>query len=144
MRVNAPYILIAEDDEDDRLLLSDAFKEHKIEQKIVFVTNGKEVLKHFENIEDGKMDAFPSLLILDLNMPKVSGKQVLKELQFKSYFNQFNTVVFSTTSCENEVKSCMDLGISKYFVKPSGYQAFLEIVNQFCVLAGISKKEIIH
>ena len=144
MLVNSPYILIAEDDEDDRLLLSDAFKEHKIDKKIIFVNNGIEVLKHFESIESGKQVSYPSLLVLDLNMPKVNGKQVLTELHIKSYFNLFNTVVFSTTSCENEVKNCMELGISKYFVKPSGYQALLDVVNQFCLLAGIPKTEIVH
>ena len=134
--MNAPYILIAEDDEDDRLLLTSAFDESKIKEKIVFVNNGVEVLKHFEKIELENQTSFPALLILDLNMPKVNGKQVLSELKLKSYFNQFNTVIFSTTSCENEIKNCMDLGISKYFVKPTGYKALLDVVNQFCLLDG--------
>ena len=134
--MNAPYILIAEDDEDDRLLLTSAFLDSKIKQRIIFVNNGVEVLKHFEKIELENKTSYPALLILDLNMPKVNGKQVLSELNLKSYFNQFNTVIFSTTSCENEMKNCMELGISKYFVKPTGYKALLDVVNQFCLLAG--------
>ena len=139
--MNAPYILIAEDDEDDRLLLASAFQDSKVTEKIIFVNNGVEVLKHFENIESGNLLLLPSLLILDLNMPKINGKQVLSELNLKSYFNQFNTVMFSTTSCENEMQNCMDLGISKYFVKPTGYKALLDIVNQFCLLAGFVKSD---
>ena len=139
--MNAPYILIAEDDEDDRLLLASAFQDSKVTEKIIFVNNGVEVLKHFENIESGNLLLLPSLLILDLNMPKINGKQVLSELNLKSYFNQFNTVMFSTTSCENEMQNCMDLGISKYFVKPTGYQALLDVVNQFCLLAGFVKSD---
>ena len=139
--MNAPYILIAEDDEDDRLLLASAFQDSTVTEKIIFVNNGVEVLKHFENIESGNLLLLPSLLILDLNMPKINGKQVLSELNLKSYFNQFNTVMFSTTSCENEMQNCMDLGISKYFVKPTGYQALLDVVNQFCLLAGFVKSD---
>ena len=141
--MNAPYILIAEDDEDDRLLLASAFQEAKVTEKIIFVQNGVEVLKHFESIESGKEHSYPALLILDLNMPKINGKQVLTELNIKSYFNQFNTVIFSTTSCENEMKNCMDLGISKYFVKPTGYKALLDVVNQFCLLAGFKQSDIV-
>ncbi|MDD2982905.1 MAG: response regulator [Crocinitomicaceae bacterium] len=139
--VHSPYILIAEDDEDDRMLLSSAFKEYHIHDQIIFVNNGVEVLRHFEKIESGNQSLFPSLLVLDLNMPKINGKQVLSELNIKSYFKSFNTVMFSTTSCENEVQNCIDLGISKYFVKPTGYQALLDVVNQFCLLAGFVKAE---
>ena len=135
----APYILIAEDDEDDRLLLMSAFQESKMSEKIIFVTNGVEVLQHFAKIETENLLPFPALLILDLNMPKVNGKQVLSELNLKSYFHDFSTVIFSTTSCENEMQNCMDLGISKYFVKPTGYKALLDVVNQFCALAGFTK-----
>jgi CheY-like chemotaxis protein len=139
--MDSPYILIAEDDEDDRLLLTSAFEEYQINGKIIFVNNGVEVLQHFQNIELGNQLSFPSLLILDLNMPKVNGKQVLRELNIKSYFNQFRTVIFSTTSCENEVQNCIDLGIFKYFVKPTGYKALLDVVNQFCLLAGLIKSD---
>lgn len=137
------YILIAEDDEDDRLLLTTAFEESKISEKIIFVKNGVEVLQHFEKLESDQQLPYPLLLILDLNMPKISGKQVLVELNVKTYFKQFNTVVFSTTSCENEVQNCLDLGISKYFVKPTGYKALLDVVNQFCLLAGIVKTDVV-
>lgn len=137
--LSGSYILIAEDDEDDRMLLNSAFEESHINEKLIFVKNGVEVLQHFEKLESNSLLTYPSLLILDLNMPKVNGKQVLTELNLKSYFNQFNTVMFSTTSCENEIKNCIDLGVSKYFVKPTGYKALLDIVNQFCLLAGISK-----
>lgn len=138
---NVPYILIAEDDEDDRMLLTSAFEESKVSEKIIFVSNGAEVLEHFQKIEFENQDLYPSLLILDMNMPKVNGKQVLTELNVKSYFNQFNTVMFSTTSCENEINNCIELGISKYFVKPTGYKALLDVVNQFCLLAGFSKMD---
>ncbi len=141
MKLPIPYILIAEDDEDDRLMLTAAFQDSKVNEKIIFVNNGVEVLQYFEKIESENQIPYPSLLVLDLNMPKINGKQVLSELNLKSYFNQFNTVIFSTTSCENEIKNCIELGISKYFVKPTGYKALLDVVNQFCLLAGFSKSD---
>jgi len=137
MDLNKNYILIAEDDEDDRMLLRSAFSETPENIELVFVENGVDLIEHFARIEAGIVPTLPSLLILDLNMPKKNGKEVLSELQTKDYFNAFKTVIFSTTSCESEKGKCMELGISGYFVKPTGYKSLLELVTRFKSLAGI-------
>ncbi len=140
MDLNKNYILIAEDDEDDRMLLKSAFAESSENISLVFVENGVELIEHFTKIENGIISALPSLLILDLNMPKKNGKEVLAELREKEYFKKFKTVIFSTTSCETEKGKCREYGIAAYYVKPTGYKALLQIVIDFKTLAGFAEK----
>jgi CheY-like chemotaxis protein len=125
------YILIAEDDEDDRFLLSSAFREVARDCDLIFVTNGIELLEHFKKIDQGILSDLPSLLIVDLNMPKKNGKEAIQELVKKDYFRRFPTVIFSTTGNELERSRCTALGVDDYFVKPSNYGALLNIVAQF-------------
>jgi CheY-like chemotaxis protein len=132
MRVN--YILIAEDDEDDQYLLTSAFKEIAAATELVFVQNGIELVNFFAQIESG-IKALPSLLVVDLNMPKKTGKEALRELINKPCFREFPTIVFSTTGNEVERKRCAELGITEYFVKPSNYGNLLQLVGRFQELA---------
>lgn len=138
MKYNDPYILIAEDDEDDRMLLEAAFTELFPEILLVFVENGIELINHLEKTEREESTNFPSLLILDLNMPKKNGKEVLFEIKEKRYFPLFKTIIFSTTSADSERNSCIELGIHDYFVKPTAYKQLLEIVEKFCLIAGFT------
>src|SRR5690349_21733479 len=105
------YILIAEDDEDDQLLIVSAFRDISSNFQIRFVNNGLEVLDHFKKYDEGKESMLPQLLILDLNMPRKTGREALSELRFKPYFSEFPTVIFSTTGNEYERLSCKELGV---------------------------------
>jgi CheY-like chemotaxis protein len=126
------YILIAEDDEDDQFLLRLAFKEVSIESNLVFVENGIDLLNHFKLIEEGVNAHLPSLLIVDLNMPKKNGREAIKELsQNKEIYNQFPTIIFSTTGNEIERSRCEELGINNFFVKPSDYNQLIKLVRHF-------------
>jgi CheY-like chemotaxis protein len=135
------YILIAEDDEDDQFLLVSAFKELSGNVELIFVENGIELIDHFKKYDNGLITNLPSLLIVDLNMPKKNGKEALKELIGKQYFRLFPTIVFSTTGNEVEKTRCSELGINDFFVKPSNYSGLLDIVSQFKNLAQQVTKE---
>lgn len=124
------YILIAEDDEDDQFLLSSAFNEVLNDIRLIFVENGIELINHFKKFEQGLVE-LPSLMIVDLNMPKKNGKEAIKELVDKSYFRSFPTIIFSTTGNEMEKSRCKELGIDDFFVKPSNYNSLLNIVSHF-------------
>jgi CheY-like chemotaxis protein len=125
------YILIAEDDEDDQMLLKAAFSEVQNTAKLVFVENGIELINHFRSFEEGRIAVLPSLLIVDLNMPKKNGREAIRELAEKDYFRKFPTVIFSTTGSEFERERCKQLGISDFFVKPSNFQLLTQMVRQF-------------
>jgi CheY-like chemotaxis protein len=131
------YILIAEDDEDDQLLLSSAFREISEGTELIFVENGIELLEYFKKFDEGAVNSLPSLLIVDLNMPKKNGKEAIRELIDKNYFRSFPTIVFSTTGNEIEKSRCKELGIDDFFVKPSNYDSLLSIVTQFKAIAEV-------
>jgi DNA-binding response OmpR family regulator len=136
--MNLNYILIAEDDEDDQFLLVSAFKELPGNIELIFVENGIELINHFKKIDQGIIKNLPSLLIVDLNMPKKNGKEAIKELKLKDYFRQFPTIVFSTTGNELEKVRCSELGIDDFFVKPSNYNGLVNLVSQFTKMANLS------
>jgi CheY-like chemotaxis protein len=128
------YILIAEDDHDDQLLISSAFMDIGERTPIRFVENGIELVDHFRKFELGT-ESLPLLAIIDLNMPRKNGREAMAELRGKSYFRHFPSVVFSTTGNEFERRRCLELGFQHYFVKPANYTLLLEMARQFSALA---------
>jgi len=77
------FILVAEDDSDDRFLLQTAFKEKGYDDRVEFVENGVELLEFLAKIQENKTgnNSYPYFILLDLNMPKKDGREVLKEIK---------------------------------------------------------------
>jgi CheY-like chemotaxis protein len=125
-------ILIAEDDADDRYLIQTAFDEKGYSEKIDFVENGVELLNYLENIYQDKRTEeknFPGFILLDLNMPKKDGREVLKELKQHPVFKKIPVIIFTTTKNELEIKRCYELGANSYVVKPISFDALLKVVE---------------
>ncbi|WP_242696273.1 response regulator [Longitalea luteola] len=125
-------ILIAEDDADDRYLLQTAFSETGYPEKIDFVENGIEVLNYLDDIytsNNMEVKALPGFILLDLNMPKKDGREVLKEIKQHPVFKKIPVIVFTTTKNEIEIKRCYELGANSYIVKPISFDALLKVVE---------------
>lgn len=130
--MNKQPILIAEDDADDRYLLQTAFSEIGFPERIDFVENGIEVLNYLDNIytsNDMEEKALPGFILLDLNMPKKDGREVLKELKQHPVFKKIPVIVFTTTKNEIEIRRCYELGANSYVVKPISFDALLKVVE---------------
>jgi CheY-like chemotaxis protein len=125
------FILIAEDDADDRFLLQTAFEEKGFQDKIEFVENGVELLKYLEKIrlKDSDETGYPGFIMLDLNMPKKSGREALQELKQHPVFKSIPVIVYTTTKNEMEIKRCYELGANSYIVKPARFEALLKVVE---------------
>jgi len=126
------FILIAEDDADDRFLFKTAFEEKGYKDRIEFVENGIELWNHLQGIPEKspKEKAYPSFILLDLNMPKKDGREVLREIKQHPEFRKIPVVVFTTTNSENEVKRCYELGANTYVVKPVSFDSLLKVVEE--------------
>jgi len=126
------FILIAEDDADDRFLFKTAFEEKGYKDQIEFVENGIELWKFLENISKRATNEriYPSFILLDLNMPKKDGREVLREIKQHPEFKKIPVVVFTTTNSENEVKRCYELGANTYVVKPESFDSLLKVVEE--------------
>lgn len=125
------FILVAEDDADDRLLLQTAFDEKGYTEKLEFVDNGIELIAYLHNIADKNSDSnlFPGFILLDLNMPKKNGREALEEIKKHPVFKTIPVVVYTTTRNETEIRKCYELGANTYIVKPSRFESLLQVVE---------------
>ena len=124
-----PYILIGEDDADDRFLLQAAFEENGFKDELHFAENGVDLLAQLQALPvDESEGVFPRFILLDLNMPKKDGREVLKEVKQHPRFRSIPIVIFSTTNNEVEMKRCYELGANSYITKPNSFESLLKTV----------------
>lgn len=122
------YLLIAEDDEDDRQLMQTAFTAKGFTEKLVFMDNGEELLNYMYNVHSNRWQA-PVFVMLDLNMPKKDGKETLREIKQHPDLRKTPVVIFSTTNNQQVINSCYELGANSYILKPPVYESLLVAVE---------------
>jgi CheY-like chemotaxis protein len=128
------FILIAEDDADDRYLMKTALEETGITEEVKYVENGVEVINYLQSISQENGDEnYPKFILLDLNMPKMDGREVLKMIKSNELYRKIPVIVFSTTKNQLEVKRCYDLGANTYVVKPVSYDTLVETIREICI-----------
>lgn len=124
-------ILLADDDEDDRLLTRDAMEECGFETELRVVEDGEELLDYLRG--DGKYSGVdarprPNLILLDLNMPRKDGRQALTELKSDPQLRAIPVVVFTTSSSPEDIAQSYDRGASSYLTKPTTFAALVEMM----------------
>ncbi|MBC7553250.1 MAG: response regulator [Taibaiella sp.] len=124
------FILIAEDDADDRFLLNAAFEENGFKDRLEFVENGVELLEYLHNLAQSEHSPrMPSFILLDLNMPKKDGREVLREIKQSQHFKKIPVIIFSTTNNEQEMRRCYELGANSYITKPNSFENLIKTVS---------------
>ncbi len=124
------FILVADDDDDDKHLLESVFREKNCPTPLRFVNNGLELIHYLDDIKKSPGEGvFPKFILLDLNMPKMDGRQALKELKADPVFKKIPVVVFSTTNNSAEIDRCYELGANTYVVKPPTYSSLLQAIS---------------
>ena len=122
-------ILIAEDDADDRFLLQSAFEENGYQDTLHFVENGIDLLEYLHNQVEGTDNVkMPKFIMLDLNMPKKDGREVLKEIKQHDHLKKIPVIIFSTTNNEQEMRRCYELGANSYITKPNSFENLIKTV----------------
>jgi CheY-like chemotaxis protein len=131
MGTRKTFILIAEDDADDRFLIKTAFEENGSDDKIEFVENGVELINYLKAIDNNSSseNCYPGFIMLDLNMPKKDGREVLREIKQHPIFKSIPVIVYTTTKNEAEVRKCYELGANSYIVKPARFEALLKTIE---------------
>jgi CheY-like chemotaxis protein len=125
-------ILMADDDPDDRLLASDAVQESRLEGDLRFVENGEELLDYL--LHRGKFSSpgdapRPSLILLDLNMPRKDGREVLREIRAKPELRSIPVVVFTTSRADIDVGKIYELGANSFISKPFQFDALVNVMK---------------
>ncbi len=125
-------ILVAEDDEDDRLLMQEALEENRLANDLHFVEDGEQLmdyLLHRGEYTDPKNAPRPSLILLDLNMPRKDGREALKEIKADPTLRQIPIVVLTTSKAEEDILRTYDLGVSSFIAKPVVFDSMVQIMK---------------
>jgi CheY-like chemotaxis protein len=119
-------VFTADDDEDDRLLLRNAFDQQSPNCQLVFFTDGDELLSALTSLHPSD---YPTLIILDLNMPRMSGFEVLRQIKTHPRLRLIPVVVMTTSSNEEDVALSYQAGSNSFVTKPDSYEKLLELVR---------------
>jgi two-component system, response regulator len=125
------FLLIAEDDPDDRILIAKAFKDSAIENRIQFVEDGEELMDFLSGRNKFKNNPYqePALILLDLNMPKKDGREALREIKANPNLKHIPVIVLTTSGSGEDVLYSYRLGVNSYITKPIKFPAFIEAVK---------------
>ena len=125
------FIVIVEDDADDRFLFQTAFDENGFKDDLLYIENGYELMLYLNKLKNTpRAEKFPDFILLDLNMPKKDGREVLEEIKKDDIFNKIPVIIFSTTNNDNEQKRCLEAGATGYYAKPVTFESLIKIVAQ--------------
>jgi len=125
-------ILIAEDDSDDTVLVQSAFQEFDSAYNLFSVQDGVELLEYLRNQQrylDSTSAPRPDLILLDLNMPRMDGRQALAEIKADPYLRSIPVVVLSNSDLREDILRTYDLGGAGFIVKPQTFEDMLEVVK---------------
>ncbi|HUH27246.1 response regulator [Gelidibacter sp.] len=124
MREEYTYVVLADDDEDDRLFFTDAFEELKMQTKVDIYKDGIELMNALNQSDS----ILPNILFLDLNMPMKSGLECLKEIKSNPRFRDISIAIYSTSASEEDIEDTFVNGANIYIKKPSDFKILKKIL----------------
>lgn len=126
-----PVILMADDDLDDRLLMQEALEENKLQHSLHFVEDGIELLNYLR--KKGRFlqeqSPRPNLILLDLNMPKMDGRQALAHVKADADLKNIPVVIFTTSTAKEDILKTYNLGANSFICKPAEFKEMVEIAR---------------
>ncbi len=127
------FLLVADDDPEDCLFIQEAIRENGFSPELHFVHDGEELLEYLSRSgRDGQPTQRPDLLLLDLNMPKLDGREALRRIKTDLRWRSLPVVVLTTSGEENDVQTCYQLGAASFVCKPASYRGWLETLGDLC------------
>lgn len=125
-------LLIADDDEEDRMLTREALESAQLVDDVRFVGDGEELLDYLKRrgrYEDSADSPRPGLILLDLNMPRMDGRTALKEIKSDPDLRRIPVVVMTTSQAEEDVARTYDLGVNSFIVKPISMDSLVDVMK---------------
>jgi len=122
-------LLLIEDNSGDILLTKEAFEEIEFSENLSVVTDGEMAIDFL--YKQGRYQNVPSpdLIILDLNIPRIDGRELLAKIKSDPALKRTPVLVLSTSKSERDIKQCYELQANCYLIKPVDFEEFLEIVR---------------
>ena len=133
MKINSKpiTILMVDYDPDDRLLVQEAFEENRLINELATVEDGEELMDFLHR--RGKFidtTISPGLILLDLNMPRKSGLEALREIKADQKLRRLPVVILTTSKAEEDIIRSYDLGVNSFIVKPVTFEALVELIKE--------------
>jgi CheY-like chemotaxis protein len=125
-------ILMADDDEDDRMMAREAFREARLANDLRFVGDGEELLEYLRRqgrYADPATSPTPGLILLDLNMPKKNGREALRELKADPTLHRLPVVVLTTSQDEEDICRSYELCAASYITKPVSFEGLVNVIR---------------
>jgi CheY-like chemotaxis protein len=125
------HILLVDDDEDDRYLIREAFHHHYPKSQISFAEDGEDLLDflHHRGRHVGGGHTLPELILLDLNMPRKDGREVLREIKTSDQFRHIPIVVLTTSDAKDDIETSYFNGANSFITKPPTFQRLSEVTK---------------
>ncbi len=123
-------VLLVEDDPGDALMTQEAFEHHKIRNSLHIVRDGVEALQFLRREGEHADAPRPGLILLDLNLPRMDGREVLAEVKADERFRSIPVVVLTTSEAEEDILRSYNLHANAYVTKPVDFDRFIEVVRQ--------------
>ncbi len=120
------HILLADDDEDDRLIFKDAINEVKVKTKVTMVNDGVQLMEYLQETED----ELPHIVFLDLNMPRKGGIECLKEIRTDAKLKDLSIAIYSTSASEEDIEDTFIKGANIYIKKPNDFTTLVKVLSE--------------
>lgn len=138
---NTPFhIVLADDDEADRLLFKEALEELNIITNVHTVNNGLQLMEYLKN----KNKTLPHLVFLDLNMPRKNGFECLKEIRSNEIFNEILIAIYSTSASEEDIQDTFLQGANVYINKPSDFNTLKKLLHKAVTMARLYQEDLFN
>jgi CheY-like chemotaxis protein len=128
--LNVISVLLVEDDPGDVVLIREAFEDNKVHNTLHVVSDGVEAMAFLRNEGEHAAAPRPDLVLLDLNLPRMDGREVLAEVKADPDLRTIPVVVLTTSEAEEDVLRSYDLHANAYVTKPVDFERFIEVVRQ--------------
>lgn len=123
-------VLLVEDDPGDVLMTQEAFEEHKLRNRLTVVPDGDEALAYLRRQGRYADAVTPDLILLDLNLPRRDGREVLAEIKNDEQLGRIPVVVLTTSQAAEDVQRSYELHANAYVTKPVDFDRFISVVRQ--------------
>lgn len=125
-------ILLADDDPDDRLMAAEALEESRVVNDLTTVEDGEELLEYLRctGRYEGRERVKPGLILLDLNMPKMDGREALQQIKSDPELRSIPVVVLTTSRAEEDILRSYDLGVNSFISKPVTFDGLVSIMGE--------------
>lgn len=120
------HVLLADDDEDDRLIFKDALEEVKVKTKVTIVNDGVQLMDYLLQADS----ELPSIIFLDLNMPRKGGMECLQDIRNNRNLKNLTIAIYSTSASEEDIEDTFIKGANIYIKKPNDFTSLVRILSE--------------